>query len=55
MRELWRIITGILQEISGQSAYQRHLKWHGLEHSPAEWRRFCDQQWAKEARRGRCC
>jgi hypothetical protein len=55
MSSVWRVFWGILQEISGQSAYQRHLKWHGIAHSPGAWREFCDERWAKEARRGRCC
>ena len=52
---LLRILWGILQEVSGQSAYRRHLEWHGVPHSANAWRRFCDERWAQEARRGRCC
>ena len=55
MTRVWRIVWGILQEISGQSAYRRHLEWHGITHSRAAWREFCDERWAREARRGRCC
>ena len=55
LRKLAAILSGILQEISDQSAYRRHLEWHGAEHSAAEWRRFSDQRYAKMARRGRCC
>jgi hypothetical protein len=55
MKKFLRIIAGIFQEISDQRAYRTHLEWHGLEHSPAEWRRFCDERWARQSRRGRCC
>ena len=53
--KLRRILWGILQEVSGQSAYQRYLQWHGIAHSAQTWRHFCDDRWAREARRGRCC
>lgn len=55
LRKLRAILSGIVDEITDQSAYRRHLAWHGVEHSSAEWRRFCDQHWAAKARRGRCC
>jgi hypothetical protein len=49
------IISGIIQELSDQSAYRRYLSWHGVEHSGDAWRRFSDERWAARARRGRCC
>jgi len=55
MRTFLRILAGILQELSDQRAYRTYLQWHGLAHSPAEWRRFSDERWARQARRGRCC
>jgi hypothetical protein len=33
-REFWRIVVGILKEISDESAYERHLRAHGRAHSP---------------------
>lgn len=55
LRQLAAIIRGIFEEISDQSAYRRHLDWHGLGHSPQEWRKFCDARWEAQSRRGRCC
>jgi hypothetical protein len=55
LRDVAHILSGIFQELSDQRAYRTYLEWHGLAHSPAEWRRFSDQRWAAQARRGRCC
>ena len=59
MRELWRglfeIARGILAELSDQSAYQRHLAAHGVEHSAEAWRAFQDQHGQALARRPKCC
>ena len=49
------IIRGIVDELTDQSAYRRHLAAHGTVHSPEEWRRFCDHHWQEKARRARCC
>ena len=54
-RQLKLVLVGILDEITDQSAYRRHLASHGVEHSGAEWRSFCDERWQAKARRGRCC
>lgn len=55
LRQLVEIIKGIVDEIADQHAYRRHLAWHGVEASGAEWRKFCDARWEAKARRGRCC
>ena len=55
LRQLGDILLGILNEITDQNAYQRHLSTHGVPHSGAEWRKFCDQRWQEKERRGRCC
>lgn len=59
MREAWifwkAIVTGIIDEISDQTAYKRHLAAHGAEHSPEQWRAFSDLRWTEKSRRGRCC
>jgi len=49
------IIRGIIAELSDETRYQRHLEHHNKTHSPAEWRRFQDEQWQARQRRGRCC
>ena len=55
LRQFFRILRGIVDELTDQTAYARHLKSHGVEHSPVEWRRFQDAHWAAKSRRGRCC
>ena len=55
MKALWRILIGILDELTDQRAYRQHLAAHGVAHSAVEWRRFCDEQWQARSRRARCC
>jgi hypothetical protein len=55
MRVVWRIIVGILREISDESAYERHLAQHGRHHSGEEWRRFCEERLHQKYARARCC
>ena len=54
-RRVLRIFSGVLDELSDQTAYRRHLTAHGAVHSAAEWRRFQDEHWAAKSRRARCC
>jgi hypothetical protein len=55
MRRFIDFVWALLNELSDQTAYQRHLAVHGAAHSPTEWRKFCDEHWRKQSRRGRCC
>jgi len=55
LRTLMRILKGILKEISDESAYERHLRAHGLAHSGAEWRRFSEERHRAKYVRPRCC
>jgi hypothetical protein len=55
LRELWRVLAGLVRELSDESAYRRHLAHHGCEHSPAEWRRFADERHRSKFARPRCC
>lgn len=52
---LWRIVVGILKEISDESAYERHLRAHGRIHSGEEWRRFYDHRSAQKSQHPKCC
>ena len=54
-RQLAGILTGVVNELSDQTAYKRHLLAHNVEHSAQEWRRFQDQHASATARRARCC
>ncbi len=55
MRAFLRGLLAMLREIGDENAYQRHLRAHGRVHSPAEWRRFCDQHHARKYARAKCC
>ena len=55
MRKLLRILAGIARELSDESAYARHLRAHGREHSGEEWRRFLEARLAEKYTRPKCC
>jgi hypothetical protein len=55
MRAIWKIITGILLELSDESAYRRHLAHHGRAHSREEWRLFSEERLRQKFTRARCC
>ena len=55
IREFWRIVVGILHEISDETAYRRHLAAHGVAASGAEWRRFSEERLREKYQRARCC
>ena len=55
MRKLWRIIVGILRELSDESAYERHLRAHGVDASDAEWRRFHEERLRAKYAQAKCC
>ena len=55
MKRLAAIVMGILREISDENAYARHLKAHGREHSPEEWRRFSEERLRAKFARAKCC
>ncbi len=55
MRALLRTVLSIIREISDENAYERHLRLCGRKHSGDEWRRFCDQRFARKYARAKCC
>jgi hypothetical protein len=55
MRAFWRIVVGILKELSDETAYARHLKAHNRPHSGAEWRRFSEERLGAKYKRAKCC
>jgi predicted secreted acid phosphatase len=55
LKKLFRILYGILREISDESAYQRHLVTHQRPHSGEEWRRFSEERLRQKYARARCC
>lgn len=55
LRALARWLLALLRELADEGAYRRHLRMHGLEHSPEAWRRFCDERLTARFVRPRCC
>jgi hypothetical protein len=55
MRRFLEILRAILDELSDQNAYRRHLIAHGATHSGEQWRRFSDERWNAKSTRARCC
>jgi len=62
MTILRRLFAGIfagtwdlLNELSDQNAYARHLSACGCQHSAAEWRRFTDERFRAKYQRPKCC
>jgi hypothetical protein len=55
MREFWRILTGILKQLSDEGAYARHLAARGVAPSGEEWRRFSEAQMRRKYSNAKCC
>jgi hypothetical protein len=55
MKRFFEILRGIIDELTDQNAYRRHLAAHGAAHSPEEWRKFSDERYAAKSTRPRCC
>ena len=55
LQQFGRIILGILREIADENAYARHLTYHGVTHSAAEWRRFSEHRMRAKYARAKCC
>lgn len=55
MKRFFQLLLGLLREIGDENAYHRHLAIHGLQHSGAEWRKFCDERWLAASKRAKCC
>lgn len=55
VRTFWRIVAGIVKEISDESAYERYLVATGRTHSAAEWRCFWDARMRRKYHRAKCC
>ncbi len=55
MLRAWRIVVGVVRELSDQTAYERHLRIHQAVHSGEEWRRFSDERLRAKYKRARCC
>jgi len=51
----FQLVIALLQELSDESAYRRHLAAHGREHSGKEWRRFADERLRARYLRAKCC
>ena len=55
LRNAGRLVMALLRELADENAYARHLRAHGREHSPEEWRRFCEERLRAKYMRAKCC
>jgi len=55
LRRAVGLLWALLRELSDESAYQRHLRVHGRNHSGAEWRRFSEERLRARYAQGKCC
>jgi hypothetical protein len=55
MKRFWRLVVGLLRELSDENAYARHLAAHGCSHSGEEWRRFSEERMRAKYARAKCC
>lgn len=55
LRQLGRILLGILKEIGDENAYARHLTARGVPPSKAEWRLFSDARMKRKYMQAKCC
>jgi hypothetical protein len=55
LRSFAQLAWRLLRELSDESAYQRHLSFHGTESSHEEWRRFSEERLRSKYTRPRCC
>ena len=55
LRSFRRLVWGLLRELSGETAYQRHLSLHRAQSSSEEWRRFSEERLRSKYTRPKCC
>jgi hypothetical protein len=55
LRRFGELVLGLLRELADESAYRRHLRAHGREHSGDEWRRFSEERLRSRFTRPKCC
>ena len=55
MKQLFRIVMGLLRELADENAYACHLAVHGRAHSGEEWRRFSEERLRAKYARAKCC
>ena len=58
MRFIYRAVNfalALARELSDETAYARHLRITGHQHSAAEWRTFSDRQNSRKFQNAKCC
>ena len=55
MKTFFRLVMGLLRELSDENAYERHLAGLGIAHSGAEWRKFSEERLRAKYMRAKCC
>ena len=53
--KFFRLVKGILRELSDEAAYSRHLRATGRAHSSAEWRLFTEGRYRRKFQSAKCC
>jgi hypothetical protein len=55
MKRVARFLLALAREIGDETAYRRHLRLGGVEHSGARWRAFSDERMRAKYSRAKCC
>lgn len=55
LRRFGSFVLALLRELSDENAYHRYLAVERREHSPEEWRKFCDGRLRAKYFRPKCC
>ena len=55
LAKMYRFAVELCRELSGESAYRRHLLSTGRPHSALEWRAFSDRRYRLKYRNAKCC
>ncbi len=55
MKRLFSLFWNLVQELSDQAAYERHLNLTGRAASAEEWKRFADGRYRRKYQNAKCC
>ncbi len=55
LTHFWGFWVALVRELADETAYARHLRRSGREHSRAEWKSFSDRRHAKKYQNAKCC
>jgi hypothetical protein len=55
LRRAWKLVEGLLRELSDENAYARYLQRSGQIHSGQAWREFIDRRHGRKFKNAKCC